>query len=58
MNLSTESLKKSEMCLHLLNATFPKLQHGQVVVSFSMVIIKGQGKFETLIGQCQVCYAL
>lgn len=50
--------KKSEMCLHLLNATFPQLQHGQVVVSFSMVIIKSQGKFETLIGQCQVCYAL
>lgn len=46
------------MCLHLLSVTFPQLQHGQVVVSFSVVIIKSQGKFETLIGQCQVRYAL
>lgn len=50
--------KKSKMCFHLLNATFAQLQHGQVVVSFSVVVIKRQRKFETLIGQRQVCYAL
>lgn len=52
------NLKKSGTCPHLLNATFPQLQHGKIVVSFSMVIVKSQGKFEALIGQCQVCYAL
>lgn len=46
------------MCFHLLNATFAQLQHGQVVVSLSMVVIKRQRKFETLIGQRQVCYTL
>lgn len=51
-------MTQSEINLHLLNAPFPQLQHGQVVVSFSMVIIKSQGKFEALIGQRQVCYAL
>lgn len=46
------------MCLHLLNATFAQLQHGQVVVSFGVVVIKSQRKFETLIGQRHVCYPL
>lgn len=46
------------MRFHLLNATFAQLQHGQVVVSLSMVVIKRQRKFETLIGQRQVCYTL
>lgn len=46
------------MCFHLLNATFAQLQHGQVVVSLSMVVIKCQRKFETLVGQCQICYTL
>lgn len=46
------------MCFHLLNATFAQLQHGQVVVSLSMVVIKRQRKFETLIGQRQVCDTL
>lgn len=48
----------SEISLHLLNAPFAQLQHGQVVVSFSVVVVKSQGKFEALVGQRQVCYAL
>lgn len=43
---------------HLLNASFAQLQHRQVVVSLRMVIIEGQGQFETLVGQRQVSDAL
>lgn len=38
--------------------TFAQLQHSEVVVGLSMVIIKSQSQFKTLVGQCQVPYAL
>lgn len=44
--------------LHLLNTTFAQLQHSQIIVGLSMVIIKSQSQFETLVGQCQVPNAL
>lgn len=51
-------IKQRKTHPHLFNATFTQLQHGQVVVGLSVVIIKGQSQFETLVGQCQVSDAL
>lgn len=46
------------MRLHLLDTSFAQLQHCQVVVGFSVVIIETQSQFKTLIRQRQVPYAL